>query len=168
MKVNLYEAGEGDCLAGSYAMTKDVQGTWVYELEGDQHGVYYTYSVTVDGQTKEAVDPYAKAVGVNGNRGMIVDLDSTDPEGWDNDKHVTVPNNTDAVIYELHVRDTTIDASSGVENKGKYLGLTEKGTTTESGKKTGLDYIADLGITHVQIMPMYDYATVDESKLDTP
>ena len=168
VKVNLYDAGEGDCLTGSYPMTKDVQGTWVCELEGEQHGTYYTYSVTVDGQTKEAVDPYAKAVGVNGNRGMIIDLDSTDPEGWEKDKHITVPSNTDAVIYELHVRDTTIDASSGVENKGKYIGLTEKGTKTESGKATALDYIADLGITHVQIMPMYDYATVDETKLDTP
>ena len=168
VKVNLYEAGEGDCLIETVQMTKDVQGTWVCELEGEKHGVYYTYSVTVEGETKEAVDPYAKALGVNGNRGMIIDLDSTDPEGWDKDKHVTVPNNTDAVIYELHVRDTTIDESSGVENKGKYLGLTEKGTKTASGKATGLDYIKELGITHVQIMPMYDYATVDESKLDTP
>lgn len=165
--LNLYDAGEGDCLNGSYPMTKDVQGTWVYELEGDQHGVYYTYSVTVDGETNETVDPYAKAVGVNGNRGMIIDLDSTDPEGWENDKHVTVENNTDAVIYEIHVRDTTIDESSGVENKGKYIGLTEKGTTTESGVKTALDHIVELGVTHVQIMPMYDYATVDETKLDS-
>ena len=168
VKVNLYQAGEGDCLISSETMKKDVQGTWVCELDGDKKGVYYTYSVTVDGQTEEAVDPYAKAVGVNGNRGMIIDLDSTDPEGWDKDKHVTVPTNTDAVIYEIHVRDTTIDASSGVENKGKYIGLTEKGTKTESGKKTALDHIVDLGVTHVQIMPMYDYATVDESKLDTP
>ena len=167
VKLNLYEAGQGDCLIDSYDMKKDVQGTWVYELEGEQHGTYYTYSVTVDGNTEEAVDPYAKAVGVNGDRGMIIDLDSTDPEGWDKDKHVTVPNNTDAVIYELHVRDTTIDESSGVENKGKFIGLTEKGTTTESGKKTALDYIAELGVTHVQIMPMYDYATVDETKLDS-
>lgn len=167
VKLNLYEAGDGDCLIDSYNMVRDVQGTWVYELEGDQHGVYYTYSVTVEGQTREAVDPYAKAVGVNGNRGMIVNLDSTDPKGWDKDKHVTVPDNTDAVIYELHVRDTTIDESSGVNNKGKYLGLTEKGTTTKSGKKTGLDYINDLGVTHVQIMPMYDYATVDETNLES-
>lgn len=167
VKLNLYDAGEGECLNATYDMKKDVQGTWVYELEGDQHGVYYTYLVTVDGQTQETVDPYAKAVGVNGNRGMIIDLDSTDPKGWEKDKHVTVKSNTDAVIYEMHVRDTTIDESSGVENKGKYLGLTEKGTTTESGKKTGLDYIKELGITHVQIMPMYDYATVDETKLDS-
>lgn len=167
VKVNLYEAGDGDCLTGSYPMTKGEKGTWVYELEGDQNGVYYTYSVTVDGETQEAVDPYAKAVGVNGNRGMIIDLDSTDPEGWNKDKHVTTKTNTDAVIYEIHVRDTTIDESSGVENKGKYLGLTEKGTTTESGVKTALDHIIDLGVTHVQIMPMYDYATVDETKLDS-
>ena len=168
VKLNLYEAGEGDCLIDTYPMTKDVQGTWVYELEGDQHGVYYTYSVTVDGNTEEAVDPYAKAVGVNGNRGMIVDLDSTDPDGWENDKHVTVENNTDAIIYEIHVRDTTIDESSGVENKGKYLGLTETGTTTESGIKTALDHIVELGVTHVQIMPSYDFGSIDESKPDEP
>ena len=167
VKVNLYEAGDGDCLKETVAMTADVKGTWVCELAGNQHGVYYTYLVTVDGVTRETVDPYAKAVGVNGNRGMIVDLNSTNPEGWDKDSHVTLEANTDAVIYEIHVRDTTIDASSGVENKGKYLGLTEKGTTTASGKKTALDYIVDLGVTHVQIMPMYDYATVDETKFDS-
>ena len=166
--LNLYEKGDGDCLIQSCPMTADTAGSWVYELAGDQNGVYYTYSVTVDGVTQEAVDPYAKAVGVNGNRGMIIDLDSTDPEGWDKDEHVTVPTNTDAVIYEIHVRDTTIDESSGVENKGKYLGLVETGTKTADGISTGLDHMLDLGITHVQIMPMYDYATVDETKLDTP
>lgn len=166
--LNLYEKGAGDCLIDSYPMKADVAGSWVYELPGDQNGVYYTYSVTVDGITQEAVDPYAKAVGVNGNRGMIIDLASTNPEGWDKDKHVTVPENTDAVIYEIHVRDTTIDESSGVENKGKYLGLVETGTKTEDGISTGLGHILDLGVTHVQIMPMYDYATVDETKLDTP
>ncbi len=166
--LNLYKEGDGDCLIASYPMTAGEKGTWRYELEGDQNGVYYTYSVTVDGQVNEAVDPYARAVGVNGNRGMIIDLDSTDPEGWDKDNHVTVPTNTDAVIYEVHVRDTTIDESSGVELKGKYLGLVEKGTKIESGISTGLDHMLDLGITHVQIMPMYDFATIDETKLDTP
>ncbi len=166
--LNLYEKGDGNCLLESYPMTADEAGSWVYELAGNQNGVYYTYSVTVDGVTKEAVDPYAKAVGVNGNRGMIIDLDSTDPEGWDKDEHVTVPTNTDAVIYEMHVRDTTIDESSGVESKGKYLGLVETGTTTMDGISTGLDHILDLGVTHVQIMPMYDFATIDETKLDTP
>lgn len=166
--LNLYEKGDGDCLIESYPMTAAENGSWVYELAGDQNGVYYTYSVTVDGITQEAVDPYAKAVGVNGNRSMVVDLDSTDPEGWNKDKHVTTETNTDAVIYEMHVRDTTIDESSGVENKGKYLGLVEKGTTTPDGIATGLDHILDLGVTHVQIMPMYDYATVDETDLDRP
>lgn len=165
--LNLYEKGDGDCLIDSYAMTAAENGTWVYELAGDQNGVYYTYSITVDGVTEEAVDPYAKAVGVNGNRGMIIDLDSTDPESWDKDEHVTVPTNTDAVIYEIHVRDTTIDESSGVENKGKYLGLVETGTTTADGISTGLDHMLDLGVSHVQIMPMYDFATIDETKLDT-
>ena len=166
--LNLYEKGDGDCLIESYPMTAAESGSWVYELAGNQNGVYYTYSVTVDGLTQEAVDPYAKAVGVNGNRGMVIDLDSTDPEGWNKDEHVTVATNTDAVIYEMHVRDTTIDESSGVENKGKYLGLVEKGTTTADGIPTALDHILDMGVTHVQIMPMYDFATIDESDLDRP
>lgn len=166
--LNLYEKGDGDCLISTQSMKADEAGTWLCEMEGDYKGVYYTYSVTVNGVTQEAVDPYAKAVGVNGNRGMVIDLDSTDPEGWDTDEHVTVPTNTDAVIYEIHVRDTTIDESSGVTNKGKYTGLMETGTTNAAGIPTGIDHMVDLGVTHVQIMPMYDYATVDETKLDTP
>lgn len=166
--LNLYEKGDGDCLIQTCAMMADEAGSWVYELDGDNAGVYYTYSVTVNGVTQEAVDPYAKAVGVNGNRGMVINLDSTDPEGWDKDEHVTVPANTDAVIYEIHVRDTTIDESSGATNKGKYLGLVETGTTNADGISTSIDHMVDLGVTHVQIMPMYDYATVDETKLDTP
>ena len=163
VSVNLYEKGDGDCLIETVPMEKDVKGTWVCSLDGDQNGVYYTYLVTVEGETKEAVDPYARTTGVNGNRGMILDLDSTDPEDWNADKHVTTENNTDAIIYETHIRDITVDASSGIENAGKFLGLTETGTTSPDGIATGLDHIIDLGVTHVQIMPMYDFATVDEA-----
>ena len=170
VKVNLYKSGTAgtDDLIETLEMAADVNGTWVAEKSGDLNGVYYTYTVDVDGETVEACDPYAKATGVNGKRAMVIDLDSTDPEGWEND---TDPNAgisiTDAVIYELHVRDLSVDESSGIENKGKYLGLIETGTTTDSGIATGLDHIKDLGITHLHILPMYDYGSVDETKLDT-
>ena len=171
VKVNLYESGtEGtDDLIGQLVMTPDVNGTWVAEKEGDLNGVYYTYLVDVDGTTNEACDPYARTTGVNGKRAMVIDLASTDPEGWENDTDSNADQNiTDAVIYELHVRDLSVDESSGIVNKGKFLGLIETGTTNSQGIPTGLDHMKDLGITHVHLLPSYDYASVDESKLDTP
>jgi len=171
VKVNLYKSGvDGtDDLIEQLEMTADVNGTWVAEKEGDLNGTFYTYTVDVAGATNEAADPYARAAGVNGKRSMVIDLDSTDPEGWENDKDPNADlNETDVVIYELHVRDLSIDESSGITNKGKYLGLIETGTKTETGIPTGLDHMKDLGITHLHILPMYDYGSVDESKLDTP
>ncbi len=167
VSVNLYESGtEGtDDLLKSVEMTADVNGTWVATVEGDLNGTYYTYSVTRKGETVEAVDPYARTTGVNGNRGMVVDLDSTDPAGWENDDYVTVKNFTDAVIWELHVRDFSIDASSGMENKGKYLAFTEEGTTV-NGKgeiATGVDYMTELGVNYVHLLPVYDINSVDET-----
>ena len=148
-------------------MTADVNGTWVAKIDGDWNGKFYVYEVTIDGQTTEACDPYAKATGVNGDRAMIIDLDSTDPEGWDKD---TNPNAdltiNDAIIYELHIRDLGTDESSGIENVGKFLSLTEHGTTTPGGVKTGIDHIKELGITHLHILPMYDYGSVDEMSSD--
>jgi pullulanase len=124
--LNLYEAGTGINQIESIPMTKDTKGTWIAEKSGDQNGIYYTYSVTVNGDTKEAVDPYAKAVGVNGDRGMVIDLDSTDPDGFTQDTRPAFSNATDAIIYELHIRDFSVDDSSGITNKGKYLAFTEK------------------------------------------
>ena len=171
VKVNLYQAGTHgvDDLIEQVEMTADVNGTWVAEKAGDLNGVYYTYLADVDGSTNEACDPYARTTGVNGLRAMIIDLDSTDPAGWDSDKDPHYGNSiTDAVIYELHVRDLSVDESSGITNKGKFLGLIEAGTTNAQGKPTGLDHMKDLGITHIHLLPSYDYASVDESKLDTP
>ena len=169
VKVNLYEsgtAGTGDLLE-QLEMVSDVKGTWIAEKQGDANGVYYTYQVTVNGETVEACDPYARTTGVNGQRAMIIDLDSTDPDGWaeDRDPHAG-KNITDAVIYELHVRDLSVDESSGIDNKGKFLGLIESGTTNAQGIPTGLDHMKNLGITHVHLLPSYDYASVDESRLD--
>ncbi|RCX18165.1 type I pullulanase [Fontibacillus phaseoli] len=151
------------------AMTRDVQGTWVLETAGDYHGVYYTYRVKVGASWNEAADPYAKAVGVNGDRAVVLDLRRTDPERWD-EAMPPFPSPLDAVIYELHVRDLSIHPGSGIKHKGKYLGLAESGTRGPGGIPTGLDHIAGLGITHVQLQPIYDYSTesVDETKLDQP
>ena len=171
VKINLYKSGTPgtDDLIEQITMTPDVNGTWVAEKAGDLNGVYYTYLVEVNGTINEACDPYARTTGVNGLRAMIIDLDSTDPEGWEKDTDPHAGKNiTDAVIYELHVRDLSIDESSGIQNKGKFLGLIETGTTTPSGIPTGLDHIKGLGVTHIHLLPVYDYASVDESKLDTP
>ena len=168
--VNLYESGTAgtDDLLGTFDLVPKENGTWVAGITEDLNGVYYTYSVTVDGETVEACDPYARTTGVNGQRAMVIDLDSTDPEGWETDRDPHAGNAiTDAVIYELHVRDLSVDESSGIANKGKFLGLIEPGTTNPQGVPTGLDHMKNLGITHVHLLPSYDYASVDESRLDT-
>lgn len=166
VKINLYEsgtAGTDDCME-QLEMIPDINGTWIVSKDGDLNGVYYTYSVTVDGKVNEACDPYARTTGVNGQRAMVIDLDSTDPAGWDEDVDPHYGNNvTDAIIYELHVRDLSSDASSGITNTGKFLGLIEEGTVNSQGVSTGLDHMKSLGITHLHLLPSYDYASVDET-----
>ena len=170
--VNLYTNGDPEAQpdpTDSVAMTKDVNGTWVATLDGDMKGTYYTYLVTLDTAVNEACDPYARTTGVNGKRAMIVDLDATNPEGWDSDKDPHYDNRfVDAVIYELHVRDLSSDSSSGIKNTGKYLGLTETGTKNSNGISTGLDHIKDLGVTHIHLLPVYDFGSVDETTLNDP
>ncbi len=168
VKVNLYASGKASSadLIERIDMKKDVNGTWVAEKSGDLNGTYYTYLVAVAGEENEACDPYARTTGVNGKRAMVIDLDSTDPEGWANDVDPHAGNKiTDAIIYELHVRDLSSDSSSGIKNVGKFLGLTETGTVNSAGISTGLDHIKDLGITHLHLLPSYDYGSVDEEKL---
>ena len=172
VSVNLYHTGNPANEKDSYEtvyMTEDVNGTWVCTLEGDMNGVYYTYTVTTDTAVNEAPDPYGRTTGVNGKRTMIIDLDATNPDGWADDKNPHAGENfTDAIIYELHVRDLSSDASSGIKNVGKFLGLIERGTKTPGGASTGLDHIVDLGVTHVHLLPIYDFGSVDETKLDDP
>ena len=164
--INLYAggtAGEADLLAQE-KMIPDVQGTWVAEVNGDLKGVYYTYLVTVDGEETEACDPYARTTGVNGHRAMVIDLASTNPVGWEEDKDPHMGRNiTDAVIYELHVRDLSMNEHSGIVHKGKFLGLTETGTLSPDGIPTGLDHIKNLGVTHIHLLPSYDFGFTDES-----
>ena len=170
-KVFLYKSGDirENSLIEKIDMIPDVNGTWIAEKEGDLNGVYYTFCVSIDGEEKEACDPYAKAVGVNGERAMVIDLSSTDPGGWENDKGVFYDKwITDAVLYEMHVRDISSDGSSGIENKGKFLGVCEGGRKTPGGNSVGMDHIKELGVTHIHFLPSYDYGSVDESMPEKP
>ena len=179
VKIKRYKTGSdtesGAGVIETKAMTKGSQGIWSITISGDLKNTYYTYLVTakdiLTGQvdTKETVDIYARSTGVNGMRGMVVDLDGTDPAGWESDKRVECENQTDAIIWEAHVRDFSSSADSGMKNKGKYLAFTETGTTVNNDgvHKTGIDYLEDLGVTHVHLLPVYDYGSVDETKPDT-
>ena len=169
--LNLYRTGNPDAadLIRKMPMEASENGTWAVTVPGDLNGVYYTFSVEIGAYTAEACDPYAKTAGVNGVRAMVIDMASTNPEGWENDCD---PNAalafTDAFIYELHVRDLSIDSSSGIQNKGKFLGLIESGTKSPAGIPTGLDHMKELGITHLHLLPIYDYGSVDEAHLEEP
>lgn len=162
VKLNLYKQGEGDNLIDQHIMKKSANGTYVFEKQGDCNGIYYTYTVVNHGEEQEAVDPYTKAAGVNGQRGMVINLAKTNPQGFEMDGYRNPEHITDAIIDEGSVRDFTMDESSGVFHNGKFLGLTEANTTNHFGEATALDYISDLGITHVQILPAFDFETVDE------
>lgn len=174
VNVVMYTEGQKDAgeVIKKAPMTLGENGVWSVVEAGDLNGVYYTYEVTFpDGSVNEACDPYARTVGVNGDRAMVIDLDSTNPEGWDKDVNPYFGsgiNYTDCSIWEVQVRDFSYDAESGVSeaNRGKYLGFTERGTKNSSGEPTCLDYLENLGVTHVQINPAYDFATVDETALD--
>ena len=170
-QVNLYASGNPDSkdLIRQVRMKRDAKGTWIAEVEGNLNGTYYTFGATVRRKKVEACDPYARTTGVNGQRAMVIDLKSTDPAGWedDQDPNAGIPC-TDVVIAEAHIRDFTIDESTNAVHRGKYLGLIETGTKTPSGIPTGIDHYRKLGITHLHILPMYDYGSVDETKLDVP
>ncbi len=165
VRLNLFEAGNGDEAYKSVEMTLGEKGVWSH-TEPCGHGTYYTYSVTTAVGTQEAVDPYARAAGVNGERGMVVDLSLTDPEGFDEDASLdTLQSYSDAVIWEVHVRDFSNKIESS-EYKGKYLAFTETGLVNEYGVPVGIDYLKQLGITHVHLLPVYDYASVDEASTE--
>ncbi|HEY8891434.1 MAG TPA: type I pullulanase [Clostridium sp.] len=144
------------------SMKKSEKGTWTSELTGDQKDIFYTYKVNIKGVWNEAVDPYARSVSVNGDKGAVIDLKETVPKTWSSEKP-NFTNLNDAIIYELHVRDFSIDKNSGIENKGKFLAFTETGTKGSDGQPTGIDYIKNLGVTHVELMPIFDFSTVNEA-----
>ncbi len=167
--VHLYAAGHGDNRLQTYSMEPDVHGTWALKIKGDQKGKYYTFQVKVeDRYLKETPGIYSIAVGVNGQRSMVIDMEETNPPGWDTHQKPKLDSPNDIIIYELHVRDMTIHESSGSSFPGKYLGLVENGTKSKEGNATGIDHMKELGITHVHLLPVFDYHTIDETRLEKP
>jgi pullulanase len=165
VNVVIYEESNSPYSSGKLIPMKyDVKGTWVAKLKGNQDGTIFNYRVQVNGANNEAVDPYVRATTVNGLRGVIVDLSTTNPNGWNKSRPKFSGKPTDAFIYELHVRDLSMDASSGfpAAQKGKYVAFTNTNTAF-AGQKTGISAIKDLGVTHVELLPIFDFATVDEN-----
>lgn len=167
-KINLYKKGNGGEVITIKSLDYDQKtGVWQIVLNGDHHNTYYTLQVKNKGVwSKEMPDPYAKGVGVNGNRGLIFDPKLTNPSNWEKDKQPPLKSVADIILYEAHVRDFSIDLSSGIKNKGKFLGLTEKNSKNAFGEATGLDHLQELGITHLHLLPVFDYKSVDETSLD--
>ena len=164
--LNLFTAGHEVEAYKCVDMIKGERGVWSH-TEACGHGIYYTYTVTTPIGTQDAVDPYAKAVGLNGERGMVVDLSKTNPDGWEKDNFKSeIKTFSDAIIWEVHVRDFSNKIASS-KYRGKYLAFTERGLVNEHGESVGVDYLVDLGITHVHLLPVYDYATVDEANPDS-
>ena len=167
VKLNVYAEGDGGMPVDVHAMELGDGGAWIFELEGDHQGRFYTFQIKINEQwLEETPGPYAKATGVNGKRAYILDLTTTDPEGWENDSRPDLASYNDILVYEIHIRDMSVHPSSGIANKGKFLGLTETGRTSPTGEKTGVDHLKELGITHVHVLPMFDFRSIDESKLE--
>ena len=166
-RVNIYSQGRG----GKPIMTLPMEfhgenGTWTASTGEQLYGKFYTFQILYQGKwLNETPGVWAKAVGVNGERAAIIDLNATNPEGWDTDRGPIVENFTDVIVYEMHHRDMSMHPSSGIANKGKFLALTEEGTLSPDSLATGIDHLKELGITHVHILPSYDYNSVDETNL---
>ena len=166
VKLRLYNSGRGGEALEAIDMEKAGDGTWTASVAPVPYGKFYTFQVKVDGKwLDETPGIWAKAVGVNGHRAAVIDFSSTDPAGWADDKGPEVKAINDVVVYEMHHRDFSIHPNSGIANKGKFLAMTEQGTVSPLGDKTGIDHLKELGVTHVHILPSYDYNSVDEANL---
>ena len=167
LRLNLYRSGSGGTIADQRLFTKDEAGTWIIELQGNFKNWFYTVQAQIDNTwNSEVTDPYAKAVGVNGNRVQIIDLADTNPKRWALDRSPDFSSEQlqqDAIIYELHVRDASMHPSSGIRQKGLFNGLTELNTRNKSGQRTGLSHLRELGVTHVHLLPVFDFNSVDEA-----
>lgn len=167
VRVLLYDSGNEGSAYQTLSLEMGEDGIWNTSIKEDLKGKFYTFNVKVNGKwLGDTPGIMAKAVGVNGKRAAVIDLRSTDPEGWANDVRPLLKDYADIIVYEMHHRDFSLDSVSGIRNKGKFLALTELGTTTSQGETTGIDHLKELGVTHVHILPSYDYASVDESKPD--
>lgn len=160
---NTYDASEFEVIT----LQEQEGDYWTATIKGDQLGKFYTVCSYQNGEWgQESPGIFAKAVSVNGQRAAIIDMQATDPEGWENDQRPAMTDPTEVVVYETHMRDFTIGATSGIVNKGKFIAFTEQGTKTAEGLASGIDHLKELGITHIQILPMYDYGSIDETTLD--
>ena len=167
VKLNLYKAGAGGEAVKTLLMSRKQQGVWQTKIAQDLKNVYYTFQIQHEGKwLGETPDIFAKAVGVNGKRGMVVNMPETNPLNWKNDKRPPLKNFTDIILYESHVRDLSISKNSGIQHKGKFLGLVEPGSTNAEGLSTGLDHLKELGVTHIHLLPSFDFNSVDETKLE--
>lgn len=166
--LRLYKSGNGSIPHSKFDMEIDESGIWKLEINGDMNGTYYTYQIKLGGQwLKETPGIYAKAVGVNGKRAMVLDMESTNPKDWDIDSGPKINTPNEAVIYELHVRDMTVHPQSGSSMPGKYLGLLENNTKGPNNVATGIDHLKELGVTHVHLLPSFDHHAINETKLDS-
>lgn len=167
VRLNLYASGEGGDPEEHVEMEKAGYGTWRVHIDRDLKGSFYTFQIEKNGKwLNETPGIWAKAVGINGNRAAVIDWNETNPDGWKSDRSPELKMYSDIILYELHHRDFSIAPDSGIENKGKFLALTETGTKTPEGEATGLDHLKELGVTHIHILPSFDFATVDETRLD--
>ncbi len=165
VKLRLFKDGSETGAFEIEDLHKGEDGTWSISISRDLKNVYYTFQMLNEGNwSLECPDIYAKAVGVNGRRGMIVDLRSTDPAGWHQDKKPILKSFTDIILYEVHVRDISVDANSEIIHKKLFEGLGEDGTKSREGESTGLDHFKELGVTHIHLLPSFDFNSVDESK----
>lgn len=166
VRLNLYVSGEGGEPADQLPMKRADNGTWRLSVDKDLKGSFYTFQVALcDKWLDETPGIWAKAVGVNGNRAAVVDLQDTHPRDWEYDKAPELKSFTDIIIYEMHHRDFSMAANSGIVHRGRYLALTENGTSAPGGESSGIDHLKELGVTHIHLLPSFDYASVDESRL---
>jgi len=165
-QLRLYRSASGEDAFMTVDMKLGKDGLWKAVVKEDVKGAFYTFQVQKAGKwLDETAGIAAKAVGVNGTRGAVIDWTETDPEGWAEDKSPEIKP-SDIIVYEMHHRDFSIHQTSGVANKGKYLALTEEGTKNPDGLATGIDHLKELGVTYVQLLPSTDFITVDETRLE--
>lgn len=169
VRVLLYDEGRNGSAYETVVMTAGKDGMWTTDVDGDLKGKFYAFNVKVDEQwLGDTPGVLAKALGVNGDRAAVINMADTNPEGWENDARPALKDFSDIILYEMHHRDFSIDSTANIRHNGKYLALTEEGTVTADGAKTGIDHLKELGVTHVHLLPSFDYSSVDETKPDLP
>ena len=164
VKLELYSSGSVKCAEHCVVMKKGAHGVWCTSVSGDLNGMYYTYAVRFGDEVRSTADIYSRSAGLNGKRSMIFSESSVCIDGWDSDCPVECKSPADAVIYELHIRDFSMDEDAGFRARGKFLALCEEGVKNTHGDKAGLDYLKELGVTHIHLLPVMENGSVDEAK----